>query len=143
MSSNNDPNRITLTPLTPEDFGGRRGGKSVTLDKQGRLSLSSALRRELGITGMPAFVYVSSNVEQKVIGIVKADVVTTPPNAKQAKVDKRGYTNGKPLLDKFGLPQASGPYRFEYLGKIDSNGADWHAFRFVPPSPKQVAEFGR
>jgi hypothetical protein len=138
MSSNNE--RITLTPLTPEDFGGRRGGKSVTLDKQGRLSLSSALRRELGITGMPAFVYVSSNVEQKVIGIVKADVVTTPPNAKQAKVDKRGYTNGKPLLDKFGLPQVGGPYRFEYLGKIDSNGADWHAFRFVKPSPKQAAE---
>jgi hypothetical protein len=130
-SSKNANERITLTPLTPEDFGGRRGGKSVTLDKQGRLSLSSALRRELGIAGMPAFVYVSSNVEQKVIGIVKADVVTTPPNAKQAKVDKRGYTNGKPLLDKFGLAQVGGPYRFEYLGKIDSNGADWHAFRLM------------
>ena len=129
-------NRIELTPLTHEDFGGRRGGKSVTLDRQGRLSLSSALRRDLGIAGLPAHIYVSSNVEQKVIGIVKADVITSPPNAKQAKVDKRGYTNGKPLLDKFGLAQAGGSYRFEYIGKLDSNGADWHAFRLVKPSPQ-------
>jgi hypothetical protein len=128
MSSNE---KIQLTPLTPEDFGGRRRGKSVTIDKQGRLALSTDLRRELAILGMPALVYVSLDVAQHVIGVVKSDVVTSPPNAKQAKVDKRGYTNGKPLLDKLGLTQAGGPYRFEYVGKIDSGGVDWFAFRLA------------
>jgi hypothetical protein len=130
--------RITLTPLTLDDVGGRRGGKSVTLDKQGRLSLSRALRRELVIYDMPAYIYVSLNVEQRIIGIVKADVVTTPPNAAQLKVDKRGYTNGKPLLDKLALTQAAGPYRLKPIGKIDSDGASWHAFRYEPDNRKRA-----
>lgn len=133
MSSNNA--KINLTPLTSEDLGGRRGVKAITLDKQGRLSLSSALRRELGIAGRPAHIFVSIDLAQRVIGIVKHDAVTSVVNAAQVKIDKRGYTSGKALLDKFGLAQKSGPYKFDYVGKLDSAGADWHAFRLRSAKP--------
>lgn len=128
--SDKPSDQIRLTPLTPQEIGVRNGGKFVTLDKQGRLSLSSELRRELGVLGVPAHLYVSKDVAQKVIGVVKHDVIGKPVNAALMKMDKRGYANGRPLLRQFGLPQVEGPYRFEYIGKIDSEGAYWHAFRY-------------
>ena len=129
--SSNDASKINLTPLTTRDLGHRYGAKALTLDKQGRLALSASLRRELGIGGRSAHIYVSLDVAQRVIGIVKSDVVTSVPDAAQLKVDKRGYTRGKALLAKLALTQAEAPYKFDYLGKLDSNGADWHAFRLT------------
>jgi hypothetical protein len=124
--------RIELTPLTPEDVGGRRrGARFVTLDSQGRLSLSAGLRDEWAIRGLPTQVYVSVNHAQKIIGVVKADLVTQVPNAALLNVDKRGYCRGQALFDKLGLDRTGAPYRFEYVGKIDSNAANWWAFRLV------------
>jgi hypothetical protein len=129
MTQESNPGKITLTPLTVDDLGARRGVRSVTLDKQGRLCLSRTLRRDLGIVDRSEHIYVSVDLAQRVIGIVKSDVVTNVVNAGQLKVSKRGYATGRALLRKFGLSEADGPYRFDYVGKLDSGGADWHAFR--------------
>ena len=129
MSHEQKPGKITLTPLTVDDIGARRGARFVTLDKQGRLCLSRTLRRELGIVDRAEHIYVSVDLAQRVIGIVKSDVVNNVVGAGQLKVSKRGYATGRALLRKFGLTEADGPYRFDYVGKLDSGGADWFAFR--------------
>ena len=129
MSHEQSRGKITLTPLTVDDIGARRGARFVTLDKQGRLCLSRTLRRELGIVDRAEHIYVSVDLAQRVIGIVKSDVVNNVVGAGQLKVSKRGYATGRALLRKFGLTEADGPYRFDYVGKLDSGGADWFAFR--------------
>jgi hypothetical protein len=131
MSHQQNPGKITLTPLTVDDIGARRGARFVSLDKQGRLSLSRTLRRDLGIVDRAEHIYVSIDLAQRVIGVVKSDVVTNVVGAGQLKVSKRGYASGRALLRKFGLSEADGPYRFDYVGKLDSGGADWFAFRLV------------
>ena len=131
MSQESNPGKITLTPLTVDDLGARRGARFVSLDKQGRLSLSRTLRRDLGILDRAEHIYVSVDLAQRVIGVVKSDVVTNVVGAGQLKVSKRGYATGRALLRKFGLTEAGGPYRFDYVGKLDSGGADWFAFRLA------------
>ena len=128
--ANNETNRLRLTPITSADVGGSNHGKYITLDKQGRLMLSAALRRELAIDGVPAWLALSYDVKTRTIGIVKQDVERVA-NAQAIKVDTRGYTStgGRAVADKLAIDVRRGPFRFVDAGRLDDSGVYWRIFR--------------
>ena len=123
--------QFNLQPITPKDVNGqgRRGGVWITLDKQGRLSLSSEYRNKLGIRGFSAPVYIAVDPAQMVIALVKQDVTRTVANAASMKVNRDGYVYGGAVFEKLALKKSDGPYRFEFLGAIDHDGTRWDGFR--------------
>jgi hypothetical protein len=124
--------KIELKPITIADDGRRRNtGDVITLDKSRRLSLRLIVREKLAIEGRNAFVYISVDPANKVIGIVRQDAASALPGAKAMRVDKRGYTNGRAIYDKLALPIGGAPYYFEFIGEIDSGGAHWRAYRLA------------
>lgn len=125
--------QFNLQPISPKDVNGqgRRGGVWITLDKQRRLALSAEFRRQLGIKGIPTQVYVAVDPAQMVIAIVRQDVTRTVANAASMKANVDGYIYGRSVFDKLSLKAENGPYRFEYLGKIDHDGIRWDGFRLV------------
>ena len=129
-SSKRTSNAIKLAPITLADVKGRRhGANALTIDRMGRLCLLTAVRSALAITDVNAFIYISVDPAAKTVGIVRQDVVNAIPDAKAMRVDQRGYVPGRVILDKLGLRKEDGPYRFDFVGKIDSGGAHWHAFK--------------
>lgn len=121
---------IELTPLTPSDTSSRVRGKYLTIDKYYRLALSSGLRKEFNKTKIKFSIYVSYNVDRKIVAICDSELYQ-PTNCALMKVDKRGYTNGKGIVNKLALDIAKAPIRFEDVGKIHLDGIVWRAFRLV------------
>jgi hypothetical protein len=107
----------------------RQGGKSLTIDKQQRIRLSSSMRQELALTPFTPVV-ISVDVENKRVGVVKMDLAKIP-NASTVRPDKRGYLGvaaGKQVVSKLALADADLPAKFEYVGKIDEGSIFWHSF---------------
>lgn len=122
--------QFNLEPITPQDYRSRSGGIRLTLDKYGRLVLSSEYRKQLGIYGKPAYIYVAVDPAQKTVAIVRQDVTKTVANAKAIRVQARGEAQGRAVNEKLAL-KAGERYHFEYLGKIDHDGTSWDGFRMV------------
>lgn len=125
--------QFNLQPISPADVNGqgRKGGLWVTLDKQRRLALSADYRRHLGINGITSNIYVAVDPAQMIIAIVKQDVTRTVVNAASLKANSDGYVYGRVMFDKLALKASGGPYRFEYVGKIDHDGTRWDGFRLA------------
>jgi hypothetical protein len=109
-----------------------RGGISLTIDKIGRIRLSSSARKELAVTPFTP-VIVSVDTENKRIGVVKQDLAKIP-KASVIRPDKRGYlgiATGKQVINKLALTDADLPAKFEYVGKVDEGTIYWHSFELV------------
>lgn len=122
--------QFNLEPITPQDYRSRSGGIRFTLDKYGRLVLSSEYRKQLGIYGKPAFIYVAVDPAQKTVAIVRQDVTKTVANAKAIRVQARGEASGGAIVRKLALMEGE-RYHFAYIGKIDHDGTSWDGFRLV------------
>ena len=125
--------QFNLEPITDVDVvgQGRRGGVWVTLDKQGRLALSSEYRAKIGIKGYSAHLYIAVDPAQMTIAIVKQDITRTVANAAALKVQKDGYVYARAVFAKLALKAEDGPYRFTYLGPIDHDGTRWDGFKLT------------
>lgn len=130
MANKESDKPIKLTPLTPGDALSRSRGKYLTIDKSRRLALSAGLRKELNKDGTTFSIYVGYNVDRKVLAICNSELYQ-PSNCALLKVDKRGYTNGKGIVDKLSLDMTKAPIRFEDIGKIHADGIVWRAFRLT------------
>jgi hypothetical protein len=109
-----------------------RGGTSLTIDKIGRIRLSSSARKELALTNFTP-VIVSVDVENKRVGVVKQDLAKIP-KATVVRPDKRGYlgiATGKQVVSKLALTDADLPAKFEYVGKVDEGSVFWHSFELI------------
>lgn len=102
----------------------------MTLDKYGRLVLSSEYRKQLGIYGKPAFIYIAVDPAEKIVAIVRQDVTKTVANAKAVRVQARGEASGNAIVRKLALTEGE-RYHFAYIGKIDHDGTSWDGFRLV------------
>lgn len=123
--------KIELKPITIADAGrARYADNAITIDKAGRLSLRTAARNKLAITGDTAYVYISVDPRTKTIGIVRQDVATRLPDAKAMRVDGRGYVSGRAIIDKLALTPGV-RYTFEYVGQHDAEGERWYAWRLA------------
>jgi hypothetical protein len=109
-----------------------RGGTSLTIDKIGRIRLSSSALKSLALTTFTP-VIVSVDTENKRIGVVKQDLAKIP-NASVVRPDKRGYLGiaaGKMVVDKLALTDADLPAKFQYVGKVDEGSIFWHSFELI------------
>jgi hypothetical protein len=109
-----------------------RGGTSLTIDKIGRIRLSSSALREMALTTFTP-VIVSVDVENKRIGVIKQDLAKIP-KASVVRPDKRGYlgiATGKQVIDKLALTDGDLPAKFEYVGKVDEGSVFWHSFELI------------
>ncbi|AYA77355.1 hypothetical protein DOE78_18930 [Bacillus sp. Y1] len=110
----------------------RNNGASITLDKMRRLRLSSGAKSELKLAPYQ-HVYVSVDVENKRIGVVRMDVAKLPGHA-AIKMDKRGYlgtASGKAVASKLALTDEDLPAVFSFIGKTDEGGAYWATFELT------------
>lgn len=122
-----------MSPLVPiSNEGTRFGEKFITLDAHQRLCLSSALRKELNIDGVPAWIVLAYDIENHRIGIVKQELAKVP-NVKAFKVDQRGYTSAKYVIDKAKIDVATLPLRYVDAGFVDLNGQRWRTFELQKP----------
>jgi len=114
----------------------RNGSLTITVDKMGRLCLSSSLRRELGAFGSPIKLYVSYDKVNKRIGIAKTEVVRLTDTIPYKFDGSRGYTMARNFLKANQIPHDTA-YRYEYDGKEDG----WLTFRLegyeAPDQPEQ------
>jgi hypothetical protein len=109
-----------------------RGGVSLTIDKIGRIRLSSSARKEMALTTFTP-VIVSVDVENKRIGVVKQELAKIP-KATVVRPDKRGYlgiATGKQVVSKLALTDADLPAKFTYVGKVDEGSVFWHSFELI------------
>lgn len=114
-------------PLIPISAGERSGQSFLAIDKQKRLSFSRKLMRELRLEGGLTTVVLAIDVENKRVGVVRQDLAKVP-NVNAFKVDKRGYTSGRVVLDKLAIDDTQLPLRFYDIGYIDEQGQRWRAF---------------
>lgn len=84
----------------------------VSIDSQGRLCLSSALRRELGCVGIPIHLYVGYDKVNRRIALAKPDVVRKT-DIRAYKFDTRGYTSATELINRHRLPTRAHRYYFD------------------------------
>jgi hypothetical protein len=115
-------------PFEPLNIS-RHGGAAVTLDKMRRLRLSSGAMRELKVAPYQQ-VYVSVDVANKRLGVVKIDVAKVPGHT-AIKLDKRGYlgtSSGKAVASKLALGDDYLPATFKFIGMTDEGGAYWATF---------------
>ncbi|WP_018755178.1 hypothetical protein [Paenibacillus terrigena] len=113
---------MSLVPFSNKT--NRNGSLTITVDKMGRLCLSSSLRRELDTDGKPISLYVSYDKVNKRIGIAKPTVVRLTDVIPYKFDGPRGYTMARNFL-KANQIQHDTAYRYEYDGK--ENG--WLTFR--------------
>lgn len=119
---------IKLTPLTEEDEYVRGRGVFITIDKYKRMNLSSKAVELFHKKDTKFRIYISYNIDRKIIAIVNAEV-DRPVGCVQRSVDKRGYTSARGIVAKFNLPLDNAPFHFEYIGNIDDDGVRWYAFQ--------------
>jgi hypothetical protein len=119
---------MPLVPINNES--NRFGEKYLTIDKQKRLQLSAALRKELNIHGVPSWIVIAIDVENMRIGIVKQELAKVT-NVKAFKLDQRGYCSGRYVMDKVNLNVDGTPYRFIDAGTEDQDGQRWRVFELV------------
>jgi hypothetical protein len=116
-----------MSPLIPISAGDRAGAKFLTIDNQLRLCFSSALRKELRLDTGLDWVVLAVDPENKRIGVVRQDLAKAK-NVNAFKVDKRGYTSGRMIIDKMALKGAEFPLRFIDGGFEDSDGVRYRVF---------------
>lgn len=119
-------------PLEPLSVASNRY-PAVSIDKQGRLRISSAVMRELKWSPYQ-LVVCSVDTEFKRICLARQELAKVP-NATPAKIDKRGYVYklGKGIVDKLALNIADAPFTFEYVGQVDDGCTRWYAFDLARP----------
>lgn len=116
-----------MSPLTPISAGGRFGQKFLTIDKQLRLSFSSALRKELRLESGLEWVVLAVDPENMRIGVVRQDLAKVK-NVDAFRIDQRGYTSARTIIDKLAINKASLPIRFVDGGNLDEDGQRWRVF---------------
>lgn len=99
----------------------------VTIDRMGRLCLSTGLRRELGIK-LPVKLYVGYDKVNRRIGIAKPDVVRLV-NVQPYSFDKRGCAIARRFVKDNGIDNSQAR-RYYYEG-IEHGGenAGWMIFK--------------
>lgn len=106
-------------------------GKYVTLDKSGRLMLSSAVREAFNVKGVPIRLQVACDPETKRIAIQKPELVRkTTVNIEPFKFDKRGYSPARLIPDKLAMPKGQ-TFKFSYAGDEFIEGEKWLSFELV------------
>lgn len=120
-----------MSPLIPISAGRGIGAKFLTIDKQLRLSFSSALRKELRLETGLDWVVLAVDPENKRIGVVRQDLAKVP-NVDAFKVDRRGYTSARRIVEKMALAGAEFPIRFVDGGNLDEAGQRWRVFEIEP-----------
>ncbi|MGC4375784.1 hypothetical protein WD019_02415 [Fictibacillus sp. Mic-4] len=120
---------MPLVPISSDQSRSR--GKYITLDKFGRLMLSSDLRKEFNINAMYPYLHVAYDVENHRIGIQKPDLVRkSATGIEPFKFDKRGYTYARNIVDKSGLPKNQ-TFKFVDAGHEFVEGERWRLFELV------------
>ncbi|MFC9744170.1 hypothetical protein ACFVKC_40505 [Streptomyces noursei] len=94
----------------------------ITIDKQLRLYVSSKGRKLFGFKDKAPFeMYVGYDPVNKRLVIGKVDVNSTA-NVKPFKFDRRAYASARPFIAKTDIDPKSLPLRFEYVGRMQSDG---------------------
>ncbi|MCS1350371.1 hypothetical protein [Mechercharimyces sp. CAU 1602] len=105
---------ISATP------GGHRATDMfVTIDKQQRLSLNKLARVELSCVDIPISLYIGYDPVNHRIALAKPDVVRLT-DTRPYKIDQRGYTTVRKLVQRYKLPMNQSR-RYFFDGK--ENGA--------------------
>ena len=118
----------------PVNFRSRmvRGTKRLTIDRQGRIALSSALRKELNIDAqLSPWVTVLYDKEFDIWAIQKNEKLKKAPAAATTKVDKRGYISARSVLRRNRIDYRNGPIRYVFDGTISHEGESYLSFKRV------------
>jgi len=108
----------------------RYGSKFITIDRNYRIALSAAVRKELGIYGKVGKIFIMADKENKRLGIVRQESARVP-NANPFAVDRRGYVNARQIIHETGWYNKDKPIRFEEDGWENFEGNKWYIFRMV------------
>ncbi|MFZ4454308.1 hypothetical protein [Salibacterium aidingense] len=115
-----------MTPFEPVNFANRAGRRRLTVDRQGRIMLSAALRKELNISAqLSPWVTVLYDKENDMWALQKNDKLKQAPAESSTKVDKRGYISAGSILRRNRINFAEeGPIRYEYDGDVVGVGGE-------------------
>lgn len=108
-------------------FNGSGGDKYVTVDKFGRLYMSSDLATDLGCKGLPFQAHVAYDATSDSLGLARPGTVNVTGSYAPATFDgKRRYASLRKFLGQFGLVTSDmEPIKYVFIEK--SNG--WYVFR--------------
>jgi hypothetical protein len=122
MTAKSTPNSASnLVPFSND----RADTSFITVDRQGRLCLSAALRKELGNIGNNVAMYASYDKVNKRIGLAKPDIVRLT-NVRPFTFDKnRGYAMARNFLKAAAISYDESS-RYVYDGK---EGDGWLTFK--------------
>jgi len=90
-------------PFVPHSFEpyNADGEPGLTVDRQGRLFINSAMRKKLGIpVGARFKAHVAYETETGNIGIALPGDVNVPPTVAPANFDKRSYASARSFISK-------------------------------------------
>ena len=125
--------QFNLEPIAPSEINRRSRGVRITIDSDGRMTLSAEYRKMLGIMGVPQHLYIAVDPASKIIAIVRQDVTRSVPNAGSIRITHRGEVKVAAVAAKLAL-SGKGRHIFEYIGKIDHDGVSWDGFRMIDNS---------
>jgi hypothetical protein len=114
-------------PLIPISAGERQGDAFISIDKQKRLSFSRKLMRELRLEGGLQTVVLAIDPDNMRVGVIRQDIAKVK-NVNAFKVDKRGYTSGRLVLDKLAINESRLPIRFNDAGFEDTQDGRYRVF---------------
>ncbi|WP_185819942.1 hypothetical protein [Salibacterium salarium] len=119
--------------LEPVNFRASTGAKRLTIDRQGRLMLSAALRKELNIDAqLSPWVTVLYDAEYDIWALQKNEKLKQGPDGATTKVDKRGYISAGSILRRNRLDYENGPLRYDFDGTVSYSGESYLSFKRVP-----------
>jgi hypothetical protein len=141
MATNKPAKSTSNLEATLIPFSNDRADTSfITVDRQGRLCLSSKLRKDLGNIGNNVAMYVSYDKVNKRIGLAKPDIVRLT-NTRPFTFDKnRGYAMARNFLKAAAISYNEAS-RYVYDG-VEGDG--WMTFKLAdydaPDKPIGTAE---
>lgn len=104
------------------------GDKSVTIDKFGRIYLSSGMSKDLGAKGLPFKAHLAFDPDTDTIGIARSGTVAGTDDIAPVTFDaKRSYASVRPFLNKHKLKPEGKPNKYVFTEK--KNG--WYCFRLA------------
>lgn len=107
-----------------------RGESFITIDKYERIVLSTAARKQLGISDlMSPWISVWYDKETHRIAIQKEELVKFAPAETKVKVGKRGYFHAKGLVESAAIDKTRLPVRYYFDGTVSIQGHSFLAFK--------------